>query len=251
MRRFRLLIAPFALLVTAILGIGASLYLTPAIAQQPAKVTRPDRPVIYPSFEVDVLVDGRPLRECYDRGRAYVEAIRDAEYEIRLRNPSANRVAVALSVDGLSTIDARQSTAWNASKWVIEPYQTVTISGWQMNSGQARRFYFTNERDSYAAKLGRTGNLGVISAVVFRERRRVVPVTPPPIYREDTDSSSAGAEMRSSAEAAPNSSAKSRSRRDEAATGIGRSVRNDVDFIDMDLDSRPVAEVTIRYSFPN
>lgn len=263
MRRFRLLIAPFALLVTALLGIGASVYLRPASAQQPGKVTRPekvtrpDRPVIYPSFEVDVLVDGRPLRECYDRGRPYVEAIRDAEYEIRLRNPSGNRVAVALSVDGLSTIDARQSSAWNASKWVIEPYQTITISGWQMNSEQARRFYFTTERDSYAAKLGRAGNIGVISAVVFRERRRVVPVTPPPIYREDSETSSSGstgsasAELRSTAEAAPSASAKSRTRRDEAATGIGRSVRHEVDWIDLDLDSRPVAEVTIRYLFPN
>ena len=34
-----------------------------------------------------------------------------------------------------------------------------------------------------------------------------------------------------------------------AATGIGRSVRNDVRFVNMDLDSRPVNEVNIRYEY--
>ena len=125
-----------------------------------------------PNFELDVLVNGRPVAEYYARGRTYVEALQGAEYELRVRNPSPDRVAVALSVDGLNTIDARHTSAWNASKWVIEPYQTITISGWQMSSERARRFYFTNERDSYGAKLGQTANLGIISAVFFRERRR-------------------------------------------------------------------------------
>ncbi len=145
----------------------------------------PHQKTYYPNFELDVMVNGRPLAEYYARGRTYVEALQGAEYELRVRNSSPDRVAVALSVDGLNTIDARHTSAWNASKWVIEPYQTITISGWQMSSERARRFYFTNERDSYGAKLGQTANLGVISAVFFRERRRVMPVTPPyPITRD-------------------------------------------------------------------
>ena len=149
-------------------------------------------------FEVQILVNGRPLDEYYARGKSYVEAIEGAEYEVRIRNPLPFRVAVALSVDGLNTIDARRTTAWNASKWVIEPYGTINITGWQMSSERARRFYFTSERDSYGAKLGQTSNLGVVSAVFFRERRPIaVPVTPPPrprpLYEEDgrRDNSSA------------------------------------------------------------
>ncbi len=194
-----------------------------------------------PSFEVDVLVEGRPLDEYYSHGQIYIEALRGAEYELRLRNPSGNRVAVALFVDGLNTIDASRTSAWDASKWVIEPYQTITISGWQTSSERARKFYFTTERDSYAAKRGSTASIGLISAVFFRERRRVVPVTPPYPIREETQSSAG--ESR-----AP--SAKSRSMED-AATGIGRSIRHDVDYVDMDLESRPAAEVTIRYEYCN
>jgi len=165
-------------------------------------------------------------------------------------------VAVALSVDGLNTIDARHTSAWNASKWVIEPYQTITISGWQMDSDYARRFYFTNERDSYAAKLGVRADLGVISAVFYRERRRVVPITPPPCRmpcpldrsaaREDSQSSG---DARMSAEAPTAGATKSSRSKDEAATGIGRSMRHDVEYVDMELESRPAAEVTICYDY--
>ncbi|HEX7530460.1 MAG TPA: hypothetical protein VF333_04895, partial [Pyrinomonadaceae bacterium] len=107
-------------------------------------------------FSVEILVDGRPVTEYAARGRRYVEALENAEYELRIHNPTGSRVAVALSVDGLNSIDARHTSAWDAHKWVIEPYGTIHVRGWQMSSENARRFYFTTERDSYAAKLGQT-----------------------------------------------------------------------------------------------
>jgi len=196
-----------------------------------------------PSFDLEVLVNGRPLAEYYARGRTYIEALQGAEYELRVRNPSGDRVAVALSVDGLNTIDARHTSAWNASKWVIEPYQTITISGWQMSTERARRFYFTNERDSYGAKLGQTANLGVITAVFFRERDRPISVTPYPVPRDKMQEQSARGQEAPAAKSSP------RDDDDYAATGIGRNVRNDVRWVNMDLDSNAAGEVTIRYEY--
>jgi hypothetical protein len=236
MRRLLFIVSAGVFLLTTLAGTGAAVLLQSSTVaaqdEQSERVTRNKR-IPYPSFELEVLVDGRPLHEHHARGRTYVEAIRGAEYELRLRNSSPERVAVALSVDGLNTIDARQTSAWNASKWVIEPYQTITIEGWQMSSERARRFYFTTERDSYAARLGQKGNPGVISAVFFRERRRITPIT-----RPYPPSSAAQPKLRAEA-----------SRDSRAGTGIGRSVRNDVDWIDMELDSRPVAELTVRYEY--
>src|SRR5437899_3147810 len=139
-----------------------------------------ERVVAENGFSVEVLVDGRPVPEYAGRGRRYVEAFENAEYELRIHNPLGTRVAVALSVDGLNTIDARHSSAWDAHKWVIEPYGTIYVRGWQMSSENARRFYFTTERDSYGAKIGQTENLGLISAVFYRERKPYVirPITP-------------------------------------------------------------------------
>jgi hypothetical protein len=229
MHKTSLLLSFTVILATAVLGIGTQ--------NSPDRVIKP-----YPNFDLEVLVNGRPLTEYYARGRTYIEALQGAEYELRVRNGSPDRVAVALSVDGLNTIDARHSSAWNASKWVIEPYQTITISGWQMSSERARRFYFTNERDSYGAKLGQTANLGMISAVFFRERNRPVPITPPyPITRDKSESSSGSSSARVQSSPRPDE--------DYAATGIGRNVRNDVRWVNMDLESRAAGEVMIRYEY--
>ena len=259
MRRLLLVVSGAVFLLTTLVGIGAAVLLqsTTVTAQdaQSEPVTRNKR-IPYPSFELEVLVDGRPLNEYHAKGRTYVEALRGEEYELRLRNPTAERVAVALSVDGLNTIDAQQTSAWNSSKWVIEPYQTITIEGWQMSSERARRFYFTTERDSYAAKLGRRGDLGVISAVFFRQKHRPITITPRP-YPSTSDaeapaskSGAAAGDARAGGEVqSANSARRPIHRESDAATGIGRSVRNDVEWVDMELDSRPVAELTVRYEY--
>ncbi|MGE3177996.1 MAG: hypothetical protein AB7O32_11040, partial [Vicinamibacterales bacterium] len=77
---------------------------------------------------LDVLVDGRRVQQHAHQGRLYVEARKGKEYAIRIRNPYGVRVAVALSVDGLNTIDAKETTAGEARKWVLPPYGTVTIA---------------------------------------------------------------------------------------------------------------------------
>src|SRR5438874_2225104 len=175
-------------------------------------------------FSVEVLVDGRPLGEYAARGRRYVEALENAEYEVRIHNPSSARVAVALSVDGLNSIDARHTSAWDAHKWVI-------------------------------------------SAVFFRERgayviQPVTPAPPRPLYKDED-------RMREEPAPAPKASTKSGNANglggetasrpsaqpypppddESAATGIGRTVRNDVQWVRMDLDSHPAAEVLIRYEY--
>ena len=241
------------------ISLVGSLLLFFGAATVPAQERRVVRPQ-YGSFGVEVLVGGGPLDVIYGRGRRYVEAREGAEYELLLRNPLPVRVAVALSVDGLNTIDARRTSAWDSSKWVIEPYGSIRISGWQMSSSRARRFYFTTERDSYAARLGRASDLGVITAVFFRESTpRPYPVTPPPYHEPQPRERSGGrdeGEMRSQNDASKSRSSggatAARPRYDDdgyAATGIGRSVGHDVTWIQMALERSPAAEVTVRYEY--
>ncbi len=134
-------------------------------------------------YSMEVLVDGVPLPEYVARSNRYIEAREGCEYSIRLTNRTAGRIAIALSVDGLNSIDAKTTTARDASKWILGPYETITLDGWQTSSSTARRFYFTTEQDSYGAWLGKTRNLGVISAAVFREKVR----KPSPVYRPSVE----------------------------------------------------------------
>jgi len=131
-------------------------------------------------YSMEILVDGIPLQEYAARGTSYVCALERREYAVRLQNNTGEKVAIALSVDGLNSIDAKSSSASEASKWILGPYETITLDGWQTSPSTSRRFFFTTERKSYGAWLGNTKNLGIVSAAVFRERRPY----PPPICRD-------------------------------------------------------------------
>ena len=208
-------------------------------------------------FSLDILVNGAPLREYPARGTSYVEAQANAEYSIRLHNLSDRRIAVALAVDGLNSIDARATAAAKASKWVLDPYQSITIEGWQTSQKEARRFFFTTEDKSYGAWLGKTTNLGVIEAVVFRERRMPSELADAKIDRRQGREEAAGAPAPapSSAAAGERESAAKRvpipdpTPDDLAATGIGRQIDNPVRRVHLDLEPLPSANVRIRYEY--
>jgi hypothetical protein len=146
---------------------------------------------------------------------------------------------VALSVDGLNSIDARTTSAITASKWVLGPYESITVSGWQVSTETARRFFFTTEASSYAAWLGRTENLGVIEAAVFQERR------PRPILRHKKHLP----EPEAAGERAPEAKVVPDVGDDYAATGIGRRVDNPVYRVHMSLEPQPAAVLRIRYEY--
>jgi hypothetical protein len=207
-------------------------------------------PVRNPVADVDILVDEAPQPRYAHNGRWYVEARKGREYAIRLRNPYAIRVAVALSVDGLNTIDARETTAADARKWVLGPYETVTISGWQTSQLEARRFEFTTEAGSYGQALGKTANLGVISAVFFKERVSNV--------RADASSDVAGrrapaqessAPANQAAAAAAPAAKDSKTLDEYAATGMGHRTDHAVTQVWLDLEDVPAQTVNLRYEF--
>lgn len=192
-----------------------------------------------PSPSVEILVGGTPQPRYAHQGRWYIEALKSREYAIQLRNPFGVRVAVALSVDGLNTIDARQTTAADARKWVLDPYETVTISGWQTSRTEARRFEFTTEERSYGQALGRTTNFGVISAVFFKER----------VPEVRTADESARAQAQQPAAAPRSESMVKRENEEYAATGMGRSTDHVVTQVRLNLEDVPAHTVNIRYEF--
>ena len=155
------------------------------------------------------------------------------------RNPYGVRVAVALSVDGLNTIDARETTAAAARKWVIGPYETIVISGWQTSQTEARRFEFTTEDKSYGQALGKTANLGMISAVFFKER--VVTYMPETSKDRDRRQSAPSAPAPAKGRLPGGAREESRAEDEYAATGMGRRTGHAVEQVWLNLEESPVA----------
>jgi hypothetical protein len=126
-------------------------------------------------FELSVFVGGSQAPEYEHGDRVYIEALKGTNFYLRVRNPTCQRVAVALSVDGLDVIDAKHGTALEATKWLLSPGETIDIPGWQVSGEIARQFFFTEMKSSYAKWLGKTRNVGTIEAVFFREKKSPFP----------------------------------------------------------------------------
>ena len=230
-------------------------------------------------FELSVLVSGSQAPEYEHGGRVYIEALKGTNFSLRVRNPTCQRIAVALSVDGLDVIDAKHGTALEATKWLLSPGETIDIPGWQVSGEIARQFFFTETRSSYARWLGKTRNVGTIEAVFFREKRSPFPercVDGAMLPRRDTAPSSRNEGVSSygpggvkegvpggvvggvpsaggsGTPSAPSGQAKAEvtvSAEDFAATGIGRQVRFPVVWVGFDEDPNPVATIALRYEF--
>lgn len=216
-------------------------------------------------FDLSVIVDGCEAPEYEHSGRVYVEALRGRSFALRLSNPTSERIAVALSVDGRNVVDAKRSSAQAAAKWILHPGQVIDIPGWQVSGETARKFFFTETRRSYAKWLGDTGNVGIIEAVFFREKRRWpaplaeghgydggVPPGQPSSGDSEARSLSDEPPPETAAKAAPQGTSRAREPSESdrlAATGIGDRTDFAVRWIEFEEDPAPAARVALRYEF--
>ena len=211
-------------------------------------------------FALSVVVDGCEAPEYEHSGRLYVEALRGRNFSLRVANPTSERIAVALSVDGRNVVDAKRTSAQGAAKWVLGPGETIDIPGWQVSGETSRRFFFTETSRSYAKWLGDTRNAGTIEAVFFREKRQWPRPTTGISGRVEDEASSG--ETRERAEApAPHETAAAESGRDAgaaqrkseadrfAATGIGDRTDFSVQWVAFEEERDPAARIAIRYEF--
>ena len=102
------------------------------------------------TFTAYLTSHGRAFHHDWFGGKNTIRVHRGDEYSIVVQNPLPVRVAAAVTVDGLNTIDGESGRVADGTKWIIEPYSSITISGWQTDDNHRRRFVFTEPRHSYA-----------------------------------------------------------------------------------------------------
>ncbi|MFO1307430.1 MAG: hypothetical protein U1F64_03175 [Burkholderiales bacterium] len=156
-------------------------------------------------------------------GERWIVGTPGHEYAIRIRNQTGARILAVPSVDGVNAITG-ETAAPDQSGYVLEPYGYVEIAGWRKSLANTAAFYFTNVADSYAARTGRPGDLGVIGVAVFRERVPVSYAPQPKIAAQRAERSDASAPAGAPAPAQESAAAGAVGReRDAAAESLGSS----------------------------
>jgi hypothetical protein len=130
-------------------------------------------------FELAVEVNGRRIPEFGSRGKTFVEGRRGHRYEIKFRNNRAERVLAVPTVDGLNVIDGNPHTD-SSPGYVVQPYSSMTITGWRTSLQSVNLFEFTDKGGGYAAKTHGAQNSGIIGMQVWAEHRAWSPPPPPP-----------------------------------------------------------------------
>jgi hypothetical protein len=180
------------------------------------------------------------------QGKLYVAGTPSERYSVSITNRTGARVLVVLSVDGINAVTGETASP-DQSGYVLAPYQSFEITGWQKSTSEVAAFYFTQLPDSYAARTDRPGHVGVIGVAVFREWAPPRPaMTPWPRSAARADGAvregesraadSAGAPPAPAASASPDAKPlgeeMARLRQERIGTGHGERERSEVVYTD-------------------
>jgi len=127
-------------------------------------------------FKLEIISGGQ-VKPVYTDGKAlYVEATDNEEYSIRLVNGASEPVAMVLLVDGVNSIyengEPVRDVPSRLRPWIVYPssQRDFVQSGWQTSKDKCKRFVFCSDiSQTVASKLGYTNELGMITAVVYKQ----------------------------------------------------------------------------------
>jgi len=196
--------------LVAALGIGILFLACCTQADARAPFWRPlPAPPPY-SFAVED-EDGNSLPTFVKDGRTFVLGEPGLRYNIRVRNPTGQRVEAVVSVDGRDAISGQPGDYVNQRGYVIPAYGSLLVEGFRRSLEEVAAFRFTSREDSYSARLGTPQNVGVIGVAFFPERvrprapvvRRPRPLPRPAPLPEDYSGDGRGFESERAAPSAP------------------------------------------------
>lgn len=118
-------------------------------------------------YSMEVMVNGKSVKQYRHNGNVYVEGRRGTEYTIRLHNRGWQRVLAVVSVDGLSVMDGEPAGAGNG--YIVPARSSIDVPGWRLDDASVARFAFGETAEAYATKQQKQQNMGVIGCLFFEE----------------------------------------------------------------------------------
>ena len=113
--------------------------------------------------------ENRTLPVYFHEGRYYIAGKPGNQYQVNIRNNQSGEILGVIAVDGVNAVSG-ETANWSQTGYVLSPYTSFGIKGWRKSLQRTAAFFFTELENSYAARTGRPGNVGVIGVAVFRKK---------------------------------------------------------------------------------
>ena len=183
------------------LGILCLVCCTQADAQSPFWRPRPAPPPYSFSVEDE---NGNSLPTFVKDGHTFLLGEPGLRYNVRVRNPTGQRVEAVVSVDGRDAMSGQPGDYVNERGYVIPAYGSLVVDGFRRSYEEVAAFRFTSPEDSYSARRGTPQNVGVIGVAFFPERepprpaviRRPTPRPAPVPFRDRPETAPSEARRR-------------------------------------------------------
>ena len=131
--------------------------------------------------QVEVLVNGKPVRQYVHNGNTYIEARAGTEYSIKIKNSGYNRKLAVITVDGINVITGEPQPESIGQGYIVRAYDSLDIKGFRKDMSSVGAFKFCSKGKSYCNDQGLAGNNGVIGVRIYDEK-----IVPPQIYYRST-----------------------------------------------------------------
>jgi hypothetical protein len=123
-------------------------------------------------IELQVCVDGKPVREYGHDGQLFVEGHKGSSFTLKVRNSRAARTNVVVLVDGVNVITGNASLE---EGYVVAALSSCEIQGWRTSLHAVTTFVFKDKAGSYTKAVTGTSKMcGVITLIAYDEHHEVV-----------------------------------------------------------------------------
>lgn len=121
-------------------------------------------------IDLQVCVEGRPIREFGCEGRTIVEGRKGVPFTIKIRNNHAVKVHASVLVDGVGVVSGNEK---DLRGYILEPYSSYEVKGWRRSLNDVAQFVFETKDGSYSKIVkGSDAQCGVISVIAHAEKVR-------------------------------------------------------------------------------
>ncbi len=125
------------------------------------------------NYRLEVIVNGRPIREYDHAEKTYVEGRKGSEFTLRIHNDTEREVEAVVTLDGLSVMNGKKGH-FGVGGYIVRPYSHLDVPGWRLDNDRVARFYFAHFDEAYASQMGSPENVGVIGCAIFPKREVLI-----------------------------------------------------------------------------
>ncbi|MFV8751278.1 hypothetical protein ACNOYE_12105 [Nannocystaceae bacterium ST9] len=183
------------------LGIAGAVVLTSGASGSEAEARRAIAADVMPEPQRSLVsmalvrTDGSAFPTFFDGATTWIAGSEGERYDLHVQNHSNGRVEVVVSVDGRDVISGKPGDFRKQRGYVLEPFGSLIIEGYRQSLDQIAAFRFSSLSDSYSARLGTPGNVGVIGVAAFaekvreprRSKRAIAPISADPFPGEEVE----------------------------------------------------------------